>query len=229
MKKYLNKKSLYVLISVIICAGGMSLVDGIVRPQYFIKSLIKIALFLLVPLVYFLLNRAERGELKKLFKPRCRELLLSLSLGLGIFAVILGGYFLLRGVIDFSGIAGKLTGDVGVNRDNFVFVSLYISFVNSLLEEFFFRGFAFLTLKRNTTRKFAHSFSALAFSLYHAGMMIGWFGIGIVLLALAGLYVGGVIFNILNEKSENIYASWLSHMFANFAINTIGFILFGII
>ena len=60
-------------------------------------------------------------------------------------------------------------------------------------------------------------------------MMIGWFGIGIVLLALAGLYVGGVIFNILNEKSENIYASWLSHMFANFAINTIGFILFGII
>jgi hypothetical protein len=38
-----------------------------------------------------------------------------------------------------------------------------------------------------------------------------------------------VIFNILNEKSENIYASWLSHMFANFAINTIGFILFGII
>ncbi|MBR2613599.1 MAG: CPBP family intramembrane metalloprotease, partial [Clostridia bacterium] len=26
-----------------------------------------------------------------------------------------------------------------------------------------------------------------------------------------------------------IYASWLSHMFANFAINTIGFILFGII
>lgn len=229
MKKYLNKKSLYVLISVIICAGGMSLVDGIVRPQYFIKSLIKIALFLLVPLVYFLLNRAERGELKKLFKPRCRELLLSLSLGLGIFAVILGGYFLLRSVIDFSGIADKLTGDVGVNRDNFVFVSLYISFVNSLLEEFFFRGFAFLTLKRNTTRKFAHSFSALAFSLYHAGMMIGWFGIGIVLLALAGLYVGGVIFNILNEKSENIYASWLSHMFANFAINTIGFILFGII
>ena len=34
MKKYLNKRSLYVLISVIICAGGMSLVDGILRPQY---------------------------------------------------------------------------------------------------------------------------------------------------------------------------------------------------
>ena len=35
--------------------------------------------------------------------------------------------------------------------------------------------------------------------------------------------------NILNEKCENIYMSWLVHMFANFAINTVGCILFGII
>ena len=32
---------------------------------------------------------------------------------------------------------------MGVNAGNFVFVALYISIVNSLLEEFFFRGFAF--------------------------------------------------------------------------------------
>lgn len=229
MRKYLNKNSIYVLLSVVICSCGMSLVDGIVKPQYFIKSLIKIALFLLIPLIYFLINRTETKELRKLFKPRRRELLLSLALGFGIFTVILGAYFLLRGVIDFSGIAGKLTSDVGVNRENFVWVSLYISFANSLLEEFFFRGFAFLTFRQLTTRKFAYIFSALAFSLYHAGMMIGWFHIGVVLLALAGLFIGGVIFNFLNEKSENIYASWLAHMFANFSINTIAFILFGII
>ena len=33
----------------------------------------------------------------------------------------------------------------------------------------------------------------------------------------------------LNERCENIYMSWLVHMFANFAINTVGCILFGII
>ena len=33
----------------------------------------------------------------------------------------------------------------------------------------------------------------------------------------------------LNDKFGNIYSSWLVHMFANFAINTIGCILFGIL
>lgn len=39
------------------------------------------------------------------------------------------------------------------------------------------------------------------------------------------LAIGGMIFNWLNEKLDTIYCSWLTHMFANFAINTIGFML----
>lgn len=39
------------------------------------------------------------------------------------------------------------------------------------------------------------------------------------------LPAGGLIFNWLNEKLGCIYGSWLTHMFANFAINTIGFLL----
>ena len=50
----------------------------------------------------------------------------------------------------------------------------------------------------------------------------------IYLVLLAGLFVGGCIFNYLNEKSESIYTSWITHMFANFAINTVGFMLFRI-
>ena len=229
MKKYLNKNSIYVLLSVVICSCGMSLVDGIVKPQYFIKSLIKIALFLLIPLIYFLINRTETKELRKLFKPRRRELLLSLALGFGIFTVILGAYFLLRGVIDFSGIAGKLTSDVGVNRENFVWVSLYISFANSLLEEFFFRGFAFLTLSRYMPRIFSYLFSAAIFSLYHVGMTFGWMNFVLTCLMFLGLFMGGLIFNFFSDKCQNVYLSWIIHMFANFSINTIGFILFGII
>ena len=60
-------------------------------------------------------------------------------------------------------------------------------------------------------------------------MMIGWFDVIVIALAIIGLAIGGMIFNYFNEKNENIYMSWLIHMFANFAINTIGFVLFGII
>ena len=51
----------------------------------------------------------------------------------------------------------------------------------------------------------------------------------IIMVSAGGLIVGGCIFNYLNEKNDNIYPSWFVHMFANFAINTVGFILFGIL
>ena len=60
-------------------------------------------------------------------------------------------------------------------------------------------------------------------------MTAGWFNIGIFVLALVGLMLAGIIFNFLDEKSESIYTSWVVHMFANFGINTVGFILFGMI
>ena len=54
------------------------------------------------------------------------------------------------------------------------------------------------------------------------------FNIIIYFLALFGLFIGGCIFNYLNERYENIYPSWIVHMCANFAINAVGFMLFQI-
>ena len=225
----LNKRAWYVMASVLLCAGLMSFVDGVLQPQYAVKSAIKVAVFLLIPMAYFLVNRDELHRIRRLFAPKKKEFICSLMLGIAVYAVILGGYLLLRGVIDFSSIAGQLAEGAGVRAENFVFVALYISFVNSLLEEFFFRGYAFLTLKELTSRPFAYCFSSALFALYHLGMTAGWFDPLIWLLSMAGLFVGGCIFNRLNEKSGMIYGSWLVHMFANFAINTVGFILFGIL
>lgn len=224
-----NRKSIYIIISVLFSALAMSFVDGIIEPPYFYKSVIKIILFLLIPMLYFITNKDEIVSLKKLFVPRKKDFILAISLGIGVFSVIMIAYFVFRNFIDFSSIKDSLTSGIGVNADNFVYVAIYISFVNSLLEEFFFRGFAFLILKRETNRVFAYIFSAALFALYHVGMTSGWFHFLIYILAMLGLFIGGCIFNFLNDKCENIYPSWLVHMCANFAINTIGFILFGII
>ncbi len=214
---------------VAICCTLMCFIDGFVTPPYFIKSAIKIVLFLAVPLVYFIFNKSRIATLKNLFIPKRKDFLISLCLGIAVFSVILGAYFAFRGVFDFSGITAQLTGDIGVNKDNFIFVALYISFVNSLLEEVFFRGFAFLGLKDKLPKWAAYLFSAGLFAFYHAGMTSGWFNPLLYVLMMAGLFIGGCIFNFLNEKCGNIYPSWLVHMFANFGINTIGCILFGII
>ena len=224
-----SKKNIYIILSVILCTAAVCFIDTVVQPGYWVKSGIKVALFLSVFASYFLLNKNELQLLKKLFTPKKRDIAKGLGIGITIFAFLLGAYFLLRTQINFSVITGKLTSDTGVSKENFVYVSVYISVVNSLLEEVFFRGLSFIILKKNASRLLAYIFSAFMFAVYHSGMTSGYFNIGIFLFTLFGLFVGGVVFNVLDDKSETIYASWLTHMFANLGINTVGMILFGII
>ncbi len=226
MKTNTKKAILMVALIVIFCVL-MAVIDGVLKADYFIKSIIKFVLFLILPAVYSFCDKDIK--IKQMFIPEKKGIRLAVVLCVLVYAVILGGYLLLKDIFDFSAITGALTENIGVTGENFIFVSLYISFVNSLLEEFFFRGFAFLTLRRIIGRKFAYLFSAGVFSVYHIAMMIGWFSPAVFVIIMAGLFAGGLIFNYLNEKSETVYPSWFVHMFANFAINTVGFMLFGII
>ena len=219
-------KKLHIPILVIIACIVMGIVDAVIQPGYAIKSAIKIIMFLLIPIVYGLF--LKEFNIKNLMKPDKKGLCIALCLGFVIYGVVLGAYWIFKDVFDFSALTGSLNETAGVNKSNFIWVAIYISFVNSLLEEFFFRGFSFITLKKLTSRRFAYVFSSMAFALYHIAMMIGWFGLPVILISLVGLFIGGMIFNRFDEKSENIYLSWLIHMFANFATNTIGFILFAV-
>lgn len=223
----LKKKNTIILIVLLGCVI-MGFIDAVIRPQYLIKSFVKIILFSLMPILYSRYNKDL--NLNSLFKVKSKkEIIIALISGAAVFSFILGAYLILGGFFDFSNVVSSLSENVGVDIDNFIFVAIYISFINSLLEEFFFRGFAFLKLKEISSRKFAYIFSSLAFALYHVAMMIGWFDISLFILTLSGLFIGGIIFNYFNEKYKNIYVSWLIHMFANFAINTVGFILFNMI
>ena len=222
-------KKISIMSSVVLFSIAMICIDAFIQPNYFVKIPIKICFFLALPLLFFVKNKEAFRDFKRMFVFQKGGILRSLLLGLGVYAVIIGGYFLTRNVIDFSNVTAGLTEDMGITSENFIYVSLYISLMNSFLEEFFFRGFGFITLKKYTSRKTAYIFSSALFAVYHVGMLVGMFGWGALLLMLAGLMIGGCIFNYLNERSDNIYPSWLVHMFANFAINTVGFILFGVL
>ena len=222
-----KKKTIMSLIALFSIA--ITFIDAFVHPNYFVKIPIKILFFLALPMLFFVKNKEAFRDFKKLFVFKKDGILKALLLGVGVYAVIVGGYFLTRNVIDFSNVTSSLTEGMGITAKNFIFVSLYISLMNSFLEEFFFRGFGFITLKKYTTRKVAYVFSSTLFAIYHVGMLVGMFEFWALLLLLLGLIIGGCIFNYLNELNDNIYPSWFVHMFANFAINTVGFILFGVL
>lgn len=219
----------YIVITVLLSSLLMSFIDGFIKPPYFYKSIFKIILFLMIPMIYFIINKDKINHFKRLFFPRKKDFLISLLLGISVFSIIIIAYFIFKNFIDFESIKDSLICEIGVNKDNFIGTAIYISFVNSLLEEFFFRGFAFIILKEEINTKSAYIFSAGLFAIYHVGMTSGWFNPILYLLSLLGLFIGGCLFNYLNDKCKSIYPSWLVHMSANFAINTIGCILFGII
>ena len=215
--------------SVLFCSLTMTLMDTFLELSYGPRSLLKIMMFMIIPLMYFMKYKEDLPKIKQLFLPRKKDLLLALVLGAGVYGVILAAYFLFRNLIDLNTIQDALLENVGVSVENFLAVALYISFVNSLLEEFFFRGYAFILLKNEVKPVIAYVFSAFLFAFYHVGMTLTWFHPVIYVLAMLGLFIGGLIFNALNDRCGQLYPSWLVHMCANFAINTIGCILFGVI
>ena len=223
------KRNISIMISVLIFSLAITLIDAFVQPNYFIKIPIKIVFFLALPMMFFVKYKEEFENFKKLFVFKKGGIIKALILGVGVYAVILLGFLFTRNIIDYSNVTSSLTEGMGITAENFIYVSLYISLMNSFLEEFFFRGYGFITLKKYTSRRIAYIFSSSIFAVYHVGMLIGMFHFGALIILLLGLIAGGCIFNYLNELNDNIYPSWFVHMFANFAINTVGFILFGVL
>ena len=149
----LKKKKTIILIVLLGCLI-MGFIDAVIRPQYLIKSFVKIILFSLMPILYSRYNKDL--NLKSLFKVKSKkEVIIALISGAAVFSFILGSYLILGEFFDFSNVVSSLSTNVGIDIDNFIFVAIYISFINSLLEEFFFRGFAFLKLKEVSNRRFA--------------------------------------------------------------------------
>jgi len=224
----MKKRSTYIIISVIILALAVCFTDAIIKPNYAIKSFIKIIFYLLIPIIYFIFNKDEINDFKKLFYFNKKDIPKAIILSISVYLTIVLGYFLVRNYIDFSHVTTNLTNNMGITPSNFIFVTLYIAFINSFLEEFFYRGYAFITLKKHINKTIAYIFSSSIFAFYHIGMILESFHFPDIILVIIGLFIGGCIFNYLNEKSNNIYLSWIVHMFTNFGINTVGFILFNI-
>lgn len=205
----------------------MLIVDGIICPEYWVKSAIKLIFFLCIPLFIIIINKEM--SINSILKVNKKGMYKALGLGILLYIVILIAYLIAGNFFDFTITINNLKAGGSVNEDNFIAIAIYITLINSFLEEFFFRGFTFLNLKKFAPRKIAYIFSSLLFAIYHVAMMWNWFSIWLFLLILMFLAIGGMIFNYLCEKYDNIYMSWIVHMFANLSINTIGLMLLNLI
>ncbi len=223
-----NKElKLLLLISFLACLG-MFIFESQFSPNFLVKSGVKVSIFCIGIFLYYALteNKFTQANIKKI---SLKKLRFNLAIGGAVFILLLLGYYLISGFIDLENIKANLLTREKISKENFVYVSLYISIVNSFLEELFFRGFIFGEMKEKGHRRLGYLWSPALFALYHISIVDSWFSPVIFVLIILGLFMVGVFFNYLMEKADSFIGSWIVHGMSNVAINLIGFIMLGII
>jgi len=183
--------------------------------EYMWKTVAKVFFFLVIP---FTLFKKMGFPFLRLRKTDIKSMKIAIGSGLAIMGIIIGAFVILLPYIDIHALVIDLA-DAGITPSVFPFVALYILFGNSLLEEFFFRGLLPNFFKKSHLRLFLPSFF---FAIYHIAIFLPWFSPALLLLAVTGLWIGGIIFQLANERSQTILPSWTIHMFADIGVLLVG-------
>lgn len=194
-------------------------IEQALEVTYIIKTIAKIILFFVIPIVLF---SKERMSFLNFRKTDRKTLVVSLIIGITVMSIILFAFFLLHSFIDVDALLTQLNS-LGITPAVFPFVALYILFINSILEEFFFRGLLPGSLTHSLPRLLIPSF---LFAIYHISIFLTWFTLPILVLAVTGIWIGGIIFQLANRQSKSILPSWIIHMFADLGIVIVGIYLF---
>lgn len=187
--------------------------------SYITKTSVKIILFLVIPCILFYKKGFSFLWIRQIDRFSINTSFVS---GFAIMILIGVAFIKLRPFINLDTLLVTLA-EIGVTKSTFPFVALYILIGNSLLEEFFFRGLLPSFITKLWVRIFFPSF---LFAIYHVAIFLTWFPLPILILAVVGLWIGGIIFQLANEKSKTIYPSWTIHLFADLGVIVIGIFLF---
>lgn len=190
--------------------------------DYFHTSAVKFALFMICPVIYLAISKDYR--LKDLFflTGNAKSIKYSFLFGVIVFIAVFIGFLIVRPWLDYSMIIGAMS-NVGITKENYIFIALYYVVVNVALEELFFRGFIFLTLYKIGYKYYAHIYSSLLFAIYHVAIMRYGVSPGLLLLSTLGLIAVGLLFNEITRRCNNVIGSYAVHTCASLAISIIGF------
>ncbi|ERJ12164.1 CPBP family intramembrane glutamic endopeptidase [Haloplasma contractile] len=222
-------KHTYIILASLLACLVLYLVEQVLQADYIVKTVAKILLFVVLPYLYIKLIKKSTLIKELQLRGSINQIKLGLIFGTASFLIVLLTYFLLQDQLNLDQIADELKTKSNVTAQNFILIGIYITFGNSFLEEFFFRGFIFLNLYESGRKRLAYLFSSVLFGVYHIAIFQTWFNVWLIGLALIGLIVIGLIFNWINTHSKNFLNSWIVHILADSAIILIGLRMFDII
>jgi hypothetical protein len=199
------------------------------------------AWLLALPIVWLIFIDRGRLAIPKLHR---RGMAAGLVTGLLTLGTIVGAWELFaHRMVDIEFFRGQMQ-DIGLGTPlNFLVFACLITFINALLEEYVWRWFVYTkwfealkgpakAVKRSGAIGLpgagAIVLAGLFFVLHHAIAMNLYFDWQVVALASLGILIGHVTWSIIYLKYKNIYAAYLSHIFADIGVFVVGYqIAFG--
>ena len=221
-----EKKSKIISIILVISVLVFAFIEELyLKPGYLVKSIIKVSTFGGIILLYAFMAKKKLTEVINLHKIKKFGVLLGC---IALFFIGIGILFLIfKNNINLESIRQSLVTKEGLTKENCLFAFAYIIFINSFLEEAFFRGFISGMLGNKI---WGYVVSAVLFSIYHIGIIGGWFNPFVFIICVVGLAIVGLFLQWVSNHFKTILASYLVHASANVAINIIGaLLLFGVL
>lgn len=165
------------------------------------------------------------GKLKELFKFQWRHvregagwgLLMSFAILLVLFSPIGNAVF------DQSGIVREKAEQMGV-VSHFVMFGLFLSFLHSLLEEYYWRWFVFGNLHLYwKSEVFAYGVGALGFASHHVVVTTQFFDGAIGWIFGFSVGIGGAIWSWLMVRHRSLIGAWVSHIIVDITLMSVGY------
>jgi membrane protease YdiL (CAAX protease family) len=143
--------------------------------------------------------------------------------GLAICVVIIAAHwFLGRRLIDPTTVRAAAEQNGLTSAARYLSLVLYLTFVNSLLEEYVWRWFVFRKCEVLLGGWRAVLLSGVLFTVHHVIALRFQMGWDVTLLASLGVFLGGVIWSWCYLRYRSIWPGYVSHLLADAAIFWIG-------
>lgn len=200
----------------IVIAVLFALIELFFRPDFIAKT-VWITVLYMIPA--FVLHKCNEHILySEFFTFPGKPFWNAFALGIGTFMLVRGALAAWPDFLASTYFPQRLKSCMGSYADMALAVTVYLALADSLMTEFFFRGFCFFNLSHLADKQFSHLFCATVYALFTAIRTFGIFS--------APLWIGwtvlsfgiSLLFTRLYLRTQTIYHSCMIHLGFNLAV-----------
>lgn len=178
---------------------------------------------LLVPAAWHVI--IDRGRIG-VSRPTSGGIVAGLAWGVAIAAAILAGYWLIgRSIVDTATLREAAAANNVDKPLNYIGLAFGLTFFNALLEEYVWRWFVYRKCEALVPAKPAVALSALLFTVHHLLALKSQMDWAPTMVACVGIFVGGCVWSGLFRRYRSIWPGYVSHILADAAVFTVGWML----